>query len=135
MLLLDTHVMVWLLGGTGELRRDTIAAIDRSAADRALHVSVMAFWELGLLVESGRIRLAEPFADWLHRAKSHFGIAVAPLTDQMAFDSTRLPGEFHRDPADRFIVATARQLDATLVTRDGKILQYGAEGHVQVMEA
>ena len=135
MLLLDTHVMVWLLGATGALRRETIDAIDRSAGDRDLHVSVMAFWELGLLVEQGRVRLNEPFADWLHRAKTQFGITVAPLTEQMAFDSTQLPGEFHRDPADRFMVATARQMDATLITRDSRILRYGAEGHVQVMEA
>ena len=135
MLLLDTHVMVWLFGATGALRRETIAAIDRSAADRNLHVSVMAFWELGLLVEAGRVRLTEPFADWLHRAKTQFGITVAPLTEQVAFDSTRLPGDFHRDPADRFLVATARQMDATLVTRDARILRYGAQGHVQVKEA
>ena len=49
MLLLDTHVLVWLLGATGELRRKTIDAIDQSAADRTLYVSVIAFWELGLL--------------------------------------------------------------------------------------
>lgn len=135
MLLLDTHILVWLLEATGRLSPGTVSAIDRSAASGDLCVSAITFWELGLLDAAGRVRLKQPFADWLHRAKAETGIAVAPLTEQMAFDSTRLPGDFHRDPADRFIVATARILDATVVTRDQHIIRYGAEGHVSVMPA
>ncbi len=135
MLLLDTHILVWLLEATGRLRPETISAIDRSAASGDLYVSVITFWELGLLDAAGRVRLRQPFADWLHHARAETGIAVAPLTEQVAFDSTRLPGDFHHDPADRFIVATARILDATVVTRDRRIHRYGAEGHVSVMRA
>lgn len=135
MLLLDTHILVWLLEATGRLRPETISAIDRSAADGDLYVSVITFWELGLLDAAGRVRLEQPFADWLHHARAETGIAVAPLTEQVAFDSTHLPGDFHRDPADRCIVATARSLDATVVTRDRHIHRYGAAGHVSVMPA
>jgi predicted nucleic acid-binding protein len=62
-------------------------------------------------------------------------VRLAPLSPAIAVESTRLPGDFHRDPADRFIVATARELGATLVTRDERILRYGAEGFVQVLDA
>ncbi len=135
MFLLDTHILVWLLEATGGLRPETVAAIDRAAASGDLYVSVITFWELGLLDAAGRIRLKQPLADWLRIARAETGIAVAPLTEEMAFDSTRLPGDFHNDPADRFIVATARALDAALVTRDSRILRYGSEGHVSVFPA
>ena len=135
MFLLDTHILVWLLEATRGLRPETVSAIDRSAASGDLYVSVISFWELGLLDAAGRVRLKQPLADWLRNAKAATGIAVAPLTEEVAFDSTRLPGDFHRDPADRFIVATARTLDATVVTRDSRILRYGSEGHVSVMQA
>lgn len=135
MLLLDTHIFLWLLEEAGKLRPESVSTIDRSARDGDLCVSASSFWELGLLDAAGRIRIEQPFADWLSQAKTRTGIAVAPLTEDMAFDSTRLPGEFHNDPADRFIVATARALDATLVTRDSRILRYGSQGHVSVMAA
>ena len=68
-------------------------------------------------------------------ALSSPNIYLVPLESEIAIDSVYLPGDFHSDPADRFIVATARYLDVPLVTADGKILSYAATGHVQVMDA
>ncbi|MBI2504540.1 MAG: PIN domain-containing protein [Candidatus Latescibacteria bacterium] len=61
------------------------------------------------------------------------GISLAPLTPEIALASSRLPGELPGDPADRIIVATARILNATLVTRDKKIIAYSKQGHVSVL--
>lgn len=135
MLVLDTHVLIWLLEGSRQIRVETLDAIELSAAANQLHVSAIVFWEIGLLEASGRLRLRESFSAWRHRAKEITGIAIAPVTEDVAVDSTRLPGEFHRDPADRFMVATAREMSATLVTRDRRILRYAEQGHVQVMAA
>ncbi len=134
-LLLDTHILVWLLEEDNRLHPESISEIDLSSDAGELFVSAVSFWELGLLEAAGRVQLNVPFADWLQRAKARTGMVVSPLSENIAYDGTRLPGDFHRDPADRFIVATARALDATLVTRDRRILRYGNDGHVSVMEA
>ncbi len=63
------------------------------------------------------------------------GISLAPLSPKIAVASTRLPGELPSDPADRMIVATARQLGATLVTADQALLTYGQTGHLKRLDA
>jgi PIN domain nuclease of toxin-antitoxin system len=61
---------------------------------------------------------------WLQIAQAAETVRVEPLTDRLCLQSTKLPGDFHRDPADRLIVALARELDAELVTADRKLLTY-----------
>ena len=65
-----------------------------------------------------------PVHEWFGKALAYPGNRVIELTSEIAIESTELPGEFHRDPADQIIVATARLYDSPLVTSDGKILQY-----------
>jgi PIN domain nuclease of toxin-antitoxin system len=62
--------------------------------------------------------------EWFDQALDYPGIQLLPLTPEVATESTRLPGEFHRDPADQMIVATARVYDCPLVTSDSKLLEY-----------
>ena len=88
-----------------------------------------------MLEARGRITLAKPCSEWVDDALAAPGFGLAPLTPDVAVESVRLPGPFHDDPADRMIVATARLAGAQLVTRDKRILDYGARGHVAVVPA
>lgn len=87
-------------------------------------VSAISCWEVSKLVERGRLTLPCPPHDWLQQALTYPGIRLIELSPRICVESTQLPGTFHRDPADQIIVATARVLDAPLVTVDAKILAY-----------
>lgn len=84
------------------------------------------------LVEYRRLELPCAVGEWLDQALSYPGIQLLELSTRVVVESTQLPGEFHRDPADRIIVATARVLDCPLTTADEKILRYP---HVKLLPA
>ena len=132
--LLDTHVWLWLMAGQEPLAsspaRATLAA---GATRRARRVSVISAWEVGMLEAKGRIGLPGGCDAWTRQALAAPGLSLAPLTPQIAIASSRLPGTFHGDPADRILAATARALDAHIVTRDRRILDYAGDGHVSVI--
>jgi len=77
-----------------------------------------------MLAGRGRIVLPDPTEAWIRQALGYPGVQLLPLSPEVAVEATRLPGTFHRDPADQIIVATARILDCPMVTLDGKILAY-----------
>ncbi len=135
MLVLDTHVLVWLMNGDPKLGPPIRDRIERAGlADEAL-LPAAAFWEIAMLVWKRRLELEAPVASWARDVMALPGIAVVPLTPEIAIESYALPGRFHDDPADRMIVGTARVTGATLVTRDRAILRYGEAGHVSVLAA
>ena len=135
MLLLDTHVLVWMSEDAADLPAEVGRAIDEASNNGGVFVSPMTFWEIAMLESRRRLTLQKPIHDWMNDVLGMPGLALAPFTPSIAIDSTRLPGEFHRDPADQIIVATARFLGAMLVTHDRHILRYGAAGHLDVMAA
>lgn len=135
MIVLDTHVLVWALAGDVRLGKVTEATIKETAKTDRVAISAITPWEISLLVKKGKLRLEHEVGSWIKTALSSPNIYLVPLESEIAIDSVYLPGDFHSDPADRFIVATARYLDVPLVTADGKILSYAATGHVQVMDA
>ncbi len=133
--LLDTHALVWLLEGNehlGETSRDLVRA---AATNRTLYVSAITPWETSMLVTKGRLAFNREVGQWLNVALAMPGMSLIPLSVEISVASTRLPGDFHADPADRIIVATARQFGATLITEDKLILDYAQAGHVQVHRA
>ena len=87
-------------------------------------VSAISLWEIAKLVENGKLELPVSLEKWFTQALNYPGVQVIELTPAIATESTRLPGEFHRDPADQIIVATARIMKCKLVTSDEKILNY-----------
>ncbi|NNM72958.1 type II toxin-antitoxin system VapC family toxin [Enterovirga sp. DB1703] len=93
----------------------------------------MTAWEIGRLAQSGRIGISMPARTWFFAVTSAAGTEVVPVDADIALAATELPGEFHRDPADRFLVATARHFDVPIVTRDAAILDYAAAGHVRAL--
>lgn len=132
--LLDTHVWVWLLNGeAGRLSPAALAAIEAAQARGAVHVAAISLWEVAMLESRGRLRLNVDCLAWVREALAAPGTRLAPLTPEVAVGSAYLPGAFHGDPADRLLVATARALDLTLVTKDERILAYGAAGYVAVV--
>lgn len=129
-LLLDTHVLVWAESLDQRLGPETRSLLLDPA--NTLLVSPITTLELSRLIALSRLSLRKPLRDWLHTARQHLGFDDAPLTHQAAIDSYELPGNFHKDPADRMLVATARELDCPLVTADDLILSYP---HVQTLDA
>ncbi len=123
MIVLDTHAWIWWVDGDRRLtqgQRDVIAAEEANL----IGVSAISCWEVAKLVELGRVALSCSLEEWLDQALSYPGVQLIALTPEIAIESTRLPGEFHRDPADQIIVATARVYGCSLVTSDEKILKY-----------
>jgi len=123
MILLDTHIWVWLADESDRLNQEHRQLIEHHRAD-GLGISAISCWEVAKLVERGRLRLACPVEEWMELAVALPGIQLLELTPRIAVASTKLPGDFHRDPADQIIVATARVYDLTLITVDEKILKY-----------
>jgi len=132
---LDTHAWIWLMNGDATLRPEAIAAAREAARVGHLHVSAISAWEIAMLAARGQIVLTQDPLDWVRASVARAGVAVEPLTPELLVASTRLPGDLHGDPTDRFIVATARSLGAVLVTRDRQLVAYGAQGHATVLEA
>ena len=88
-----------------------------------------------MLESKGRLMLQLPVIDWVQEALRLPGLTLVSLTPEISVESTRLPGSFHGDPADRIIAATARHTAATVMTADRQILEYGARGFVRTMSA
>jgi PIN domain nuclease of toxin-antitoxin system len=132
LLLLDTCAAIWLAEGQ-PMKAPSVAAIERSVADGDVHVSPVTAWEIGMLCAASRLVVRPSPQDWFARLLERPGVQLAPLTPEVAIEASFLPGKPHGDPADRLLVATARHLGATLVTRDRRILDYSASGNVKAM--
>lgn len=128
--LLDTHAFLWLMEGSKELSSEIIKTIESFGQNHALYLSAISLWEFVMLEKKGRIILHQPCLQWLEHALKSPELILEPLSPLIAVESSQLPGEFHGDPSDRLIVASARALGATLITRDHQILQYAKNGHI-----
>lgn len=123
MIILDTHIWVWWIHGAPQLVDTQVAAIVDHESD-GIGISAISCWEVAKLVEYHRLVLPCDISEWFQQALAYPGVQILELTPEIAIESTRLPGKFHRDPADQIIVATARLYDWPLVTADSKILNY-----------
>lgn len=123
MIILDTHIWIWWVGENSDLTKEYQDLI-RSRQEQGIGVSSISCWEIALLHAKQRLNLSLPVLQWLETSLSLPNIVLLPLSPRIAVESNNLPDEFHKDPADRIIVATARVYDCPLVTYDSKILQY-----------
>jgi PIN domain nuclease of toxin-antitoxin system len=129
----DTHAAIWIY----QKARLSQAALD---ALRAAHregvpsyVSPITAWEVGMLVSRGRLQLLIRPERWFANLFDTPGVRLADMSPDVLIASSYLPGKPPNDPTDRIIATTARELGATLITRDRKLLDYGAQGHVSVV--
>ncbi len=134
-LLIDTHVWVWLMLATGELSDETRALVNSAIANGRVKLSAISFWEIAMLASRNRLQLSKPPGLWLSESLRAPAPAIEVLSPEIAVESCQLPGGFRSDPADQIIVATARVTGATLLTRDQRILDYAAAGHVNALRA
>ncbi len=132
-LLLDTHAAIWLFEDKPLARAATEAINAVSREGTPLLVSPVTAWEVGQLVSRRRIDLTATPHRWFRGLLATPGIQLAELSPDILIAASFLPGTPPRDPADRILLATARDLGAMLITRDRELLAYGAEGHVGVV--
>lgn len=124
MIVLDTHTLVWWVAEDETLSKKAKAAIDRELEGGQIIVSAISAWEIAMLVEREKLVLSMDVGSWLATVAEVEAVHFLPIDIDIATKSIDLPGEFHKDPADRMIVATARKLAAPLVTKDEKIRAY-----------
>lgn len=127
-LLLDTCAVLWLAEGI-EMAADARKAV----ANGNLNVSPISAWEIANLVRKRRIVLAMPIVKWFRQTLDLMRAATPELTVEILAGSCELPGSPPTDPADRIIIATAREARLVLVTRDKAILAYAGAGYVRAM--
>jgi PIN domain nuclease of toxin-antitoxin system len=123
MIVLDTHIWIWWVHGDEQLTREHYEYIQEQESE-GLGISAISCWEVAKLVEYGRLSLPISVEEWLDEALAYPGIIFLELTPRICVASTQLPGNFHRDPADQIIVATARVYNCPIVTVDRKIRDY-----------
>ena len=123
--LLDTHILVYWFSETSSLTASESRIIDDASADSPLLLAGISLWEIATLYSLGRIALGFPLREWLERAAAPPLVRVVGITPAIAAATAALPQSFHRDPADRIIVATAQVSGATLLTRDRRIIDAG----------
>jgi PIN domain nuclease of toxin-antitoxin system len=135
--LLDTCAVIWLANGDS-ISSGAVSAIVSAGLADGIYVSPVSAWEVGLL--SSRATVNKPAPQFLPDPRTWFatfmrgpGIKEAALTSAIAIDSSYLPGTLHSDPADRLIVATARNLNVPIVTRASRIITYAQAGHARVI--
>ena len=129
--LLDTHIWVWVQNrDNDQLSADQFAEVEQWQREQRAFICPISVWEIALLVRSGNLDVGVSVDKFVEDAVGDGGLQMLPLSTQVLIESTRLPGDLHRDPADRILVATAREHGLTLVTRDKLLLSYAKQGHL-----
>jgi len=117
-ILLDTHVLIWLAGDPARVSRPAAKAIRKAEASGSLAIASITLWEMALIASRGRIRHRGTLEQWIGSVLSVSRVAIRELTPQIAVLATQFPDNFPSDPADRLIAATARYENLPLVTAD-----------------
>jgi PIN domain nuclease of toxin-antitoxin system len=126
--LLDTHTWIWWNMNPVNLSQKVRSLIENTDNYNDLLLSVISPWEFSKLLEKKRLGISVNPEDWIKSALEMPKLKIAPLSPTLAYRSTTLPQPFHDDPADQIIVATAREENAIVLTKDERILSYK---HVQ----
>ena len=124
MIVLDTHVWVWWLDDSNRLPARAQHVVRAAATDRAIYVSAISSWEIVVLASKGRLSFTMDAQDWIARSEALPFLNFVPVDNAIAIRSVRLSEPFHKDPADRIIVATAMIMGAQLVSSDDRMLKY-----------
>lgn len=125
MITLDTHALIWWLSDKSQLSTRARRIIDKEGqTGDGLTVSSISIWEISMLVSKGRLVLRVSLEDWIAHVEKVDAIQFVAVNNRIALRATQLPEPLHKDPADRMIIATAKELACPLVTADQKIRNY-----------
>jgi len=130
MIVLDTHIWLWWISNPDYLSPPAQHAIDQAISEKGIVISSISTWEIAILVEKGRLKLAIEIRDWIRKTEDLPFVRFMPIDNTIALRSVTLPDNFHPDPADRIITATAMTMGLPLITKDNKIINYR---HVQTI--
>jgi len=130
--LLDTCAAIWLMSQAPLSTASRSAIRTAQSANLGVYLSPFTAWEIGTLVSKGRLQLTLSPEVWFETLVALPGVRLGALTPQVLISSTALPGSPPSDPADRIIAATARLFGYRVITRDSKLLDYAAQGHMLV---
>ena len=122
--LMDTHVWIWWNMSSEKLSKRVRSLTTNLSQKDELLLSAISPWEFAKLHEKGQLAISCDPEDWIAQALQMPNLTLVPLDPVLAYRSTVLPPPFHDDPADQIIVATAREANATILTRDDRILEY-----------
>jgi PIN domain nuclease of toxin-antitoxin system len=121
LILLDTHVLAWLVSQPERLSRPAASAIRRARSSDGLAISDITLWELAFLFTRGALRSHGTVESTLRTLVSRSGVNVLPISPEIAALATQFPADYPKDPVDRLIGATARAEGLALITRDEQI--------------
>jgi PIN domain nuclease of toxin-antitoxin system len=125
MVVIDTHILVWWVSDNKSLSKTAAKTIkDSLASGSEVIISSISVWEIAMLIKKNRLVLSMDITSWLDSVSQIEGVRFIPVDNAIGILATQLPGDFHSDPADRIIVATAGKLAAPLITADKKIINY-----------
>lgn len=122
--LLDTHTWIWWHMNPAKLSATVLRLLSNPKAYDELLLSAISPWEFSKLLEQNRLGISCNPEDWLQKAMEMPNSRLIPMSPTLAYHSTALPQPFHQDPADQLIVASAREENATVLTKDPRILEY-----------
>lgn len=122
--LLDTHAWIWWHSNSKKLSKKVFGIINSKPQEREILLSAISIWEFCKLLEKGHLRLAIDGDKWIEEALKNLPLQLVPLSPEICWQSTTLPGNIHGDPADQLIAATARNQNATLLTKDKLLAGY-----------
>ena len=132
-IVLDTHAILWALLKPEELSEEVKQEITSAQENSQLFISSISLWEIAMLKCKKRINVYEPIKDFLESISNINGLSIKDISPEIATESVSIIDEFHGDPADRIIVATAKCCGARLFTRDKKILTWANLGHIKFL--
>jgi len=130
MIILDTHALIWWINDPEKLPKKALSRINQATRKDFVLISSISVWEIYMLVSKKRLSFSTDTEMWLATIEKLPFVQFAPVDNRIAAKSVTLPGAFHADPADRMIVATAREKGIPLVTGDERIRAYP---HIQTI--
>ncbi|WP_342270558.1 type II toxin-antitoxin system VapC family toxin [Rickettsia endosymbiont of Orchestes rusci] len=134
LVLLDTHVVLWIMLEPEKIPEAIKQHIKIALENKLLFFSSISLWEIAMLAHKKRININQPIKDFLQSITNIKGLSIKNISVEVAAESSLLINDFHNDPADRLIVATAKCYNATLITRDQKILTWAKFGHIKSLK-
>lgn len=129
-MLIDTHIFLWFQTAKGNLSKREVQLIEQAYQNREIFLSSISIWELALKEKVKGLEFHPPLNSWLKKALQE--VRVIDMDVSIVLESVNLPAYEHKDPADRFIIATARVHDLPLMTHDQRILAYAQKGHIRL---